>query len=312
MNAVEETTGSQIFPEHLRGPAPEVGHTRRPDDEPVPLLTHEEFAVLDPAELLDDVLVAEVEVSLCVAQVLGQFAEVALEIQDARYRPGELLFPGWGACVVRCATVSFGDAVSFAGEAVACGKGVEYEYPLLHPAAVRCPAQPAELVVERAQVVVPGAVVREGLRVVTLPGSPDGGEREVGDEQVDPVHHEPAPDAGPVRRSRVVASRAPALVYDPLFAELVGDRVNLAQIHEAVRFPAVADRVEVLYVVEVVPLEEEGLEHVGPWPVHVGQHVNVPWRGVGARPVVLQVVAGQGDVPLLAPRLHRQGPVLDP
>jgi hypothetical protein len=68
-------------------------------------------------ELFHHVLVAEVEVSLGITQVLGQLTEIALESQDTRYRPGELLLPRWSAGVVRGADVIFEDAVGFAGEA---------------------------------------------------------------------------------------------------------------------------------------------------------------------------------------------------
>src|SRR5215217_7845169 len=55
-DAVEETARRQILSEHLRSTLPQIRHARRPDYEPVPLLSDDKPVALRPAELFHYVL----------------------------------------------------------------------------------------------------------------------------------------------------------------------------------------------------------------------------------------------------------------
>src|SRR5437763_10109675 len=81
----------------------------------------------------------------------------------------------------------------------------------------------------------------------------------MGDEEIDAMDDQPAPDPRPVCRRRVVPTGPPAFVHDPLLAQLVGDRVALPQIHEGMRFPAVGGGIEILNIVEIVAGEQDSI-----------------------------------------------------
>ena len=119
-------------------------------------------------------------------------------------------------------------------------------------------------------------------------------------------------DPKPIERSGVVAARAPAFVHHPFLAKLVRHRLDLLEEIEGMRLGAGLRRIQVLRIAVVVTFEQKAFEQVGARPIHVGKEVNVARGGVGTRPIVLKVVAGERDAVLVAPSFERQGEVLHP
>ena len=71
-------------------------------------------------------------------------------------------------------------------------------------------------------------------------------------------------------------------------------------------------RIQVLRIAVIVTFEHKAFQQVGARPIHVGKEMNVARGGVGTRPIVLQVVAGERDAVLVAPSFERQGEALHP
>jgi hypothetical protein len=79
----EPTAAPEIAFQHRCRGRPQIGHRPRPDQEPVALRTHRQGSAVDSAVFLQDVLIADVEVGLGIAQPLGDLADVLSEMREA-------------------------------------------------------------------------------------------------------------------------------------------------------------------------------------------------------------------------------------